>query len=77
LVFKDESGIREIANQAALVDVAGASNEVYLKGCLLHLTANLIARIIKFRFDDISRQRSFSYEIIYIGETVLPPNINL
>jgi hypothetical protein len=56
--------------------VTGASNEVYLKGVLLHLTANSITRISNFRFGDEPRRRNDFHEIVYIGKIVPPTHIH-
>ncbi|CAF2971125.1 unnamed protein product [Rotaria sp. Silwood2] len=76
LVFKNETGVRKIAHHALLVDVAGASSEVYLRGVLLHLTARATTRKSKFRFGDKSRRRNIFYEIVYIGKIVPPIHIH-
>jgi hypothetical protein len=76
LVFKDEIGIRKIAHHAILVDVAGASNEVFLEGVLLHLTASSVTRLSQFRYGDKQQQRSMFHEITYIGKIMPPPYIN-
>ncbi|CAF1397614.1 unnamed protein product [Adineta ricciae] len=67
LVFKDEIGIRKLAHHAILIDVAGASDEIYLKGILLHLTSDQATRKSKFRYGDKRRARTDFYEVDYIG----------
>ena len=75
-VFKDDIGVRKIAHYVVLVDVTSVSSDVYLKGDLLHLTANSISGLSKFRFGDKPRRRTDFHEMVYIGKIVSPAHIH-
>ncbi len=77
VVFKNEKNNRKIAHHGIIVDVAGASNEIFLDGCLIHLTAKAKTRRTKHRIHSGARLRSRFYEEVFLGKLLPPPLVNI
>ena len=52
VVFKTDQINRKIGHHAVLIDVAGSSNSMTFDDILLHMTANTISQVVKFRLED-------------------------
>jgi hypothetical protein len=70
VVFKKGRVNRKTAHHAVLVDVAGSSNDNIFEGVLIHLTANTITQVVKFRVEDNSWTNDDFYETFHIGRLV-------
>jgi len=77
VVFKNEKNNRKIAHHGIIVDVAGASNEIFLDGCLIHLTAKAKTRRTKYHIHSGARLRSRFYEDVFLGKLLPPPLLNI
>ena len=70
VLFKRHAINEKVAHQAIVVDVAGASNDSYLCGVTLHLTASALTKISTYTVNDNIWPRSDFYEIIPVGRLV-------
>ena len=68
VVFRTDQVNRKTAHHAIVIDVAGSSDEDFLQGLMVHLTANVLTRIVKFRVEDNPWKRDEFYEIVRIGQ---------
>jgi hypothetical protein len=70
VVFKTNQINRKTAHHAILVDVAGSSNGKVLESVLIHLTANTITQMVKFRVEDDPWPKDYFYETVRSGQLV-------
>lgn len=70
LVFKHPYLHRKFAHHGIFVDVAGSSNNSFLRGVTVHLTAKASTKVSTFRVDDCKFNKKRFYDIIHVGRLI-------
>lgn len=76
VILRNEKDNRKIT-YALITDIAGASDEIYLHGCLLYLAVDEKTNIANYHIHGGPWTRSRFYDIIYLGKILLPPIVNI